>query len=297
MPDASRQQVSPCSRKGLRARSVRQNPAMTSDAGWDPDFARQQAFFAPYAPLLERLSRLPDFPGRAQADTWLREPPGPVRNAAGRALSLVAPRAEASARDYEQAVAAGGELAWRERDWHDLMNLLAWRTFPRIKAALNAGHVDPSTAAWSGPGRGPRRDALTLFDESGALVAASDPALLDALRGFRWRELFVDRREAARARLRVLVVGHGLLDRCRAPWPGLTAHALCVDASAAELALDAPSLARVLDARVAAAVDALGGPRDLSPLPLLGIPGWWPANEDPGFYGDAQVFRPPRAAR
>jgi len=27
------------------------------------------------------------------------------------------------------------------------------------------------------------------------------------------------------------------------------------------------------------------------------VPGWWPANEVPGFYGDAQVFRPPRAAR
>ena len=28
------------------------------------------------------------------------------------------------------------------------------------------------------------------------------------------------------------------------------------------------------------------------PLPVLGIPGWWPANEDLEFYRDKQVFRP-----
>jgi hypothetical protein len=24
---------------------------------------------------------------------------------------------------------------------------------------------------------------------------------------------------------------------------------------------------------------------------VLGIPGWWPANDDPGFYADETVFR------
>ena len=27
------------------------------------------------------------------------------------------------------------------------------------------------------------------------------------------------------------------------------------------------------------------------PLPVLGVPGWWPANELPGFYDDRAVFR------
>ena len=35
----------------------------------------------------------------------------------------------------------------------------------------------------------------------------------------------------------------------------------------------------------------------LCPLPLLGVPGWWPANADPAFYDDASVFRSrPRSA-
>jgi hypothetical protein len=28
------------------------------------------------------------------------------------------------------------------------------------------------------------------------------------------------------------------------------------------------------------------------PLPVLGVPAWWSANEEMGFYEDPQVFRP-----
>ncbi|MFN7752689.1 MAG: DUF3025 domain-containing protein [Pseudomonadota bacterium] len=269
---------------------------MTSAPGWDRDFARHRPFFAALEPRLASLARLPDFPGRAQADAWLRESDDAIRDALGQSLTLVAPDARAGARDYERAIADRGELAWRERDWHDLMNLLAWLAFPRTKAAINAGHVASAAEVHPASGRGPRRDALTLFDESGALVACSDPGLLDLLRGFRWRELFVEHREAVRTQLRVLVVGHGLLDRCRQPWPGMTAHALCLPVSAAECALDAPALGHVLDERMAGAVAALATPRDLSPLPLMGIPGWCADNEDPAFYGNTRIFRPGRRA-
>ena len=36
--------------------------------------------------------------------------------------------------------------------------------------------------------------------------------------------------------------------------------------------------------------------KPFTPLPVLGVPGWWPANEATGFYADAQVFRPLRVA-
>jgi hypothetical protein len=29
---------------------------------------------------------------------------------------------------------------------------------------------------------------------------------------------------------------------------------------------------------------------------VLGVPGWWPGNEEPGFYDDAAVFRRPAMA-
>jgi len=34
--------------------------------------------------------------------------------------------------------------------------------------------------------------------------------------------------------------------------------------------------------------------KPFEPLPVLGVPGWWPANADPAFYANAQVFRPRR---
>ncbi len=38
--------------------------------------------------------------------------------------------------------------------------------------------------------------------------------------------------------------------------------------------------------------------KPFTPLPVLGVPGWWPANDATGFYDDAAVFRPaPAKAR
>ena len=34
--------------------------------------------------------------------------------------------------------------------------------------------------------------------------------------------------------------------------------------------------------------------KPFSPLPVLGVPGWWDANQDPAFYEDTRVFRPRR---
>ena len=34
--------------------------------------------------------------------------------------------------------------------------------------------------------------------------------------------------------------------------------------------------------------------KPFTPLPVLGVPGWWPANQDPVYYDDATVFRPRR---
>ena len=101
--------------------------------------------------------------------------------------------------------------------------------------------------------------------------------------------------------MRVLLLGHGLMQRMRAPYPSLTAKAWCVLVEPSLLAGvdrgDADTLA-ALDARVARglAPDTLATGA-LAPLPVLGVPGWWPANEQPSFYNDPRIFRPPRPAR
>ncbi len=80
----------------------------------------------------------------------------------------------------------------------------------------------------------------------------------------------------------------------------MTAKALLIHTSAEFISRSRQEQLELLDREVAE--NMLGGriltkPACLSPLPLAGVPGWWPKEEqeDNGFYTDLQVFRTPPA--
>ncbi len=103
---------------------------------------------------------------------------------------------------------------------------------------MNELHAAQIARRGVGPSRGALRDALTLFDENGALLEAPAP-LWQALRAHDWPALFASRR-ALWAQARLTIVGHALLEKLAvAPRKALTAHVLDADA----LALDATGLA------------------------------------------------------
>jgi hypothetical protein len=86
----------------------------------------------------------------------------------------------------------------------------------------------------------------------------------------------------------VWVLGHALLDKLRAPYKSVCARTWIVRAPPADGCA-------AIDAVVAASLDADAlAPRALAPLPVLGLPGWWPANGEAAFYNDPSVFRPAR---
>ena len=175
----------------------------------------------------------------------------------------------------------------REDNWHDLFNALCWLAFPRAKLALNAVQC---AAIEPGRPRGPVSDAATLFDESGLILAGPDPELGELLAARRWREAFVARRTAWK-QTRAYVIGHAILEKLLSPWPGITAKCLFLpmDAGTPDLAWRDQVDKRVAEAWQGNGIDR---PARLFPLPVLGIPGWWPANEAPDFYADQTVFRP-----
>jgi hypothetical protein len=198
---------------------------------------------------------------------------------------------------YEVRVFRTGEVPTRRDGWHDLFNALAWLAFPRTKAVLNRIHHDELVRRGGAGPRGTPRDVLTLFDEGGVVVACADRALTRLLEAFQWKELFWTRRHEAIAAMRFLVFGHAILERAFAPHKGVTAKALVIDVAHAALALPPAALVDLLDARAAdhfARPGALESTRALQPLPVLGIPGWTPENEDPSYYDDENVFRPGR---
>lgn len=225
-----------------------------------------------------------------------------VANQRGVPLRLVAPD-PSSGLSYESRVYEMGELELREREWHDLFNVLAWLAYPRTKAALNERHVaaalaESAASDSSSPGnRGRVRDALTVLDESGAIVISTDSQVLEDLRAFRWKRLFWQRRGEFAAHARVYVIGHGLFEKALSPYVGLTAHALTIltdeEFKAAPIARQLETV-DALAARHVRGGDGLAMPQSLAPLPLLGVPGWWVENEREAFYDNSVYFRPGR---
>ena len=178
------------------------------------------------------------------------------------------PRGEA----YEAFIARTGSVPTRD-NLHDFFNALVWRAQPQLKWRMNRLQAAAIARDGVGARRGPLRDALTLFDENGAMLDAPLP-LVQALAARDWAGLFVQQR-AVWAQARLVIVGHALLEQlATAPRKGLTAHVL-------------PADPRGLD-------EAGWAAKPFCPLPVLGVPGWWDANTEPAFYDDAAVFRPPR---
>lgn len=221
----------------------------------------------------------------------------PVTNASGQCLRIVPAGGSLAAVEYERRIATDAALTVRESSWHDLFNVLAWSAWPRAKAALNARHVT-EIALQSRGNRSRVRDALTGFDEDGLVVAVSDPQLERLAREFRWTELFWHRRAALAGGFRVFVFGHALAEKLLAPFVGITGKALCFGVESEFARLDLAAQRLQLDtmlARRLASDDCLRSPRELMPLPVLGLPGWWTDGEKADFYADTSYFRPGRS--
>lgn len=196
-------------------------------------------------------------------------------NAQGGVVRFVPQSALPPGQAYEAFIAASGQVPTRD-NLHDAFNGLVWLVQPVLKRRLNRLHADAIAAEGVQPRRGALRDALTLFDENGAWLQAP-PELQAALRIRDWPALFVTH-AAAWGQARLLVLGHALLEKlATGPRKAHAAHVWLGD----PLQADAADWRR----------------KPWHPLPLAGIPGWWPAPQDAAFYADAGVFRPPKPLR
>lgn len=197
---------------------------------------------------------------------------------------------------YEARIFRCGEIVTREGNWHDLFNALAWLAFPRTKRELNRAHHECMVGQESRQ-RGTARDVLTLFDESGVLVACADQSLAQLLTGFRWKELFWSRRDDVENQMRFFVFGHALHEKALRPHAGMTGRAIILDCDRHFLGATTVQQLAELDERAAAWFGdrkVLASTRLQAPLPILGIPGWDPDNNRASYYDNTQVFRPGR---
>ena len=190
---------------------------------------------------------------------------------------------------YEQFIFEHGAVPTRE-GLHDFFNGLVWARFPATKRLLNRLQAAQIAQAGVRQVRGPVRDAITLFDENAVLLQAPD-ALWAALLARDWVRLFVDLRPLW-AQARLVLFGHALTEKLVTPYKSITGHVYRAPVPLS-VGADIAAWDHWLAGRLTAAELAT---KPFTPLPVLGVPGWWSANQDPAFYADTQVFRPPRPA-
>lgn len=257
--------------------------------------ARERLAAPIFAPLAPALARLP-------ADRWptlaeLTALAEGVRTAKGKPLRFVKPRErnERERRYYESHIADTGEVETRE-NWHDLFNALAWIAYPRSKARINAQHcaILEEGGEAEARKRSPERDALTLFDEGGVIVACASPSLLRLVVGFEWKELFWTRRDELQQKARFLVFGHACFEQALAPYIGMVAKTVFVPVSDFFFMLSIESQLEEADKMVSnhfASRARFVSPKTMAPMPVLGVPGWHFAEQDEVFYDDPAHFR------
>jgi hypothetical protein len=208
---------------------------------------------------------------------------------------------------YEEFISTTGHVPTRE-NLHDFFNALIWLTFPNIKKQLNAlqaaeiaARAKTGTAAEkkntvdmpSTTTRGRLRDAATIFDENAALLIYSDSTLVTALRAHRWQEVLLAQRTAFGRSVAVYLFGHALMEKLITPYKAITAHTWIVPADTEFFSLPQEQQRAWIDDVVARQLQAGLHTSAFTPLPVLGIPGWWEGQNE-AFYADAQVFRPAR---
>jgi hypothetical protein len=124
----------------------------------------------------------------------------------------------------------------------------------------------------------------------------SGRALVEGLRGHQWHDVLYSQRAMFGGDAQVWLFGHALMEKLVAPRKAITAHTRVLFAPGAWFDLPWDDRRAWIDMQVAGQLCAEGlSTAAFTPLPVLGVPGWWP-QQDEAFYLDETVFRPKRRA-
>jgi hypothetical protein len=225
--------------------------------------------------------------------------PHEIKNLNNKRIKFVpqSPSENFSAVAYEEVIFNTGKVPTRTKSWHDVFGAVIWSLFPKTKALINKLHHDDIKQNGKVE-RSTLRNALTLFDECGVLLITQNTEIVDQLRQHQWQQAFIENRELWGKTSEDGVIpfqfGHANYEMLTKPYSGLTGKWLHIDTSAELAGLPLNVQYRLVDEKLSEKIakGCLNDNKELSPLPLLGVPGWHELNEDPNYYDDTNYFRP-----
>lgn len=206
--------------------------------------------------------------------------------------------ADLANRYYEVFIAEENQVPTRY-NWHDTFNAMMWVLFPRSKKLINTLHCQEIAQFGVHP-RTPKRNRITHFDECGLVIAVPQDKLekgnqlLERLANHQWQACLVDNQQEWGDTLFPMIIGHALYEMLLDPFIGLTAKWLAVVVPTGFEQQDAKTRYRMVDAALTkrlSELDGLAAKNTLKPIPLLGVPGWYPAQTE-AFYANTDYFRP-----
>lgn len=275
------------------------------DDHWQADFYRSNDLFTDITELARDFEAHQNWPDLVAYNQLLQKHHPGLTSLSGKDLYFVAQeeRQESVSDHYEVRIYQDGEIQTRERNWHDFFQVLMWCQFPLTKRKINQLHAEAVLGRLSKPPtssiRSPVENCLTLFDECGMIIAASERRLLDLINQFKWRELFINHRSSFEKQIDCYMFGHAMYEKSLQPYIGMTANSLCLLVD--EDFFDQNRTARIRKVDQLACDYFSAQPclctSDLHPLPLLGIPGWDARNKQPEFYDNSEYFRKARNKR
>jgi hypothetical protein len=274
---------------------------------WDANFTSFSPIFSPLSYWADKFSGFKDgWPELADYQAILSAMPQPILTQKGEVLKIVQQEGKPGhfSEHYAPRIYLTGEIQTRTENWHDFFQFLTWFMFPKTKAVINAIHIPAAhTRIDNGTDlgrRSPIENMLSLFDEGGAVILCSDNSLLQLIRDFKWKELFWQRRNELSEKLKFITFGHALYEKGLSPYVGMTANCILFHVDENVIQLSNQQQLDWIDKNLAELFTERQRyikPKDLSPFPLLGLPGWDKDNENESYYNNVNYFRPGRGSK
>lgn len=191
---------------------------------------------------------------------------------------------------YIEEIHHSRTIPMRPNLWHDFFNNLSWLVFPKLKWAIVQRYYQENT---NRSFRTSRQNLLTQLDECGMIFCSDKTDLFADVHEMKWSELFSDRVRLLEHGLPI-IVGHGIMEKALSPYIGMTAKALFLQVPRSFFGLSSAQQLAYVDEQIAQYImddDFPAFPKSLAPFPVLGWPGWYLENENPGFYDNTDYFR------